>query len=377
MNASLKTAYCALLFFGLIVAMPARTEQTHHSAAPHSEHLPYAFSNFVWWSDGELRGLLKNRIPGLGDEITPYSPMERRLYDTLTALLKQKGIAAEIQINEPSKFELTAQRAPGAPPVAIVFGILSPPILIDKVIVSGAPETVAAVLDERFKPNEGRNYSGRLDWSFRSDAQDELESKGYLDSQIEIAHDSPRRSGDSYKVNLLVTVMSGPQYRVGTVTADGGPLLKGKDLSSYFAESPGDIAGHGPFGRLAGQLNALYWHYGYADVEINDHPVFDRPNAKVSYHLEVVPGPIYHLQSLTIHNLTPEQAQRVRELLGMEVGDVFDGMAINTLYHKLPSDDLLKAYEFSFSPAKDRAAAQVDLTLDFEKTGGKASVTVQ
>jgi hypothetical protein len=80
---------------------------------------------------------------------------------------------------------------------------------------------------------------------------------------------------------------------------------------------------------------------------------------------------------LRIRNLAPVQEQRARELLGMKAGDVFDGMAINNLYHMLPSDALLKADGFSFSPAKDKASAQVDLTLDFYKVRDKSSVTVQ
>jgi hypothetical protein len=91
----------------------------------------------------------------------------------------------------------------------------------------------------------------------------------------------------------------------------------------------------------------------------------------------VVPGPLYHLRTLTIHNLAPELEQRVRGLLGMKARGVFDGMAINNLYHKVTSDALLKADGFTFSPAKDKAAGQVDLTLDFYKVSDKSSVTVQ
>src|ERR1039457_2728719 len=35
---------------------------------PYPTHLSYAFSNFVWWTDADLRAQLKKRIPGLGDE---------------------------------------------------------------------------------------------------------------------------------------------------------------------------------------------------------------------------------------------------------------------------------------------------------------------
>lgn len=374
---SSKTASCLVLILAFIGAVVRCEAQATPKTVSSPEHLPYAFSNFVWWGNDELRKLLEDRIPGLGDEIAPGSPMEHKIHDVLTAILKQRGIAAEVQSTEPSAFALTAERAPGSPPPAIVYSILTPSILVDRVIISGTPENVAGSLKEKLSRREGHEYSGGQDWMIRSDGQNELQEKGYLDAQVEISHDSPRLSSGHYLVNLVVTVTPGPQYHIEAITADGGPLLTGRDLSSHFAVKPGDVAGAGPFGRLAGELRALYWHYGYADVEINGPPILDRSHATVSYHLEVSPGPVYHLRRLTIHSLTPEQEQRVRELLGMKVGDVFDGMAINNLYHKLPSDALLTAHGFTFSPAKDKAAAQVDLTLDFYKVSDKSSVTVQ
>lgn len=374
----MKTAYCSLLsFFAFIVTLGSCPAQVPQKDSSYPQHLPYAFSNFVWWSNDELHDLLKARISGLGDEIAPGSAMEHKIHDVLTTILKEKGIVAEIQSTEPSTFALTAARAPGSPPPAIVYSILSPSILVEKVIVSGAPDAIASSVMAKLAPREGHEYSGGQDWMVRSNLQEELEAKGYLDAHFDISHDAPRRSGNNYVVNLLATVTPGPQFHIEAITADGGPLLAGRDLSSYFTEKSGDIAGAGPFGRLAGELRALYWHYGYADVEINGPPVLDRPHATVSYHLAVAPGPLYHLRSLTIRNLNPDQEKRVRELLGMGSGDVFDAMAINNLYHKLPSDTLLTAHGFTFSPAKDKAAAQVDLTLDFYKNSDKSSVTVR
>lgn len=373
----LKTAHRSLLILGTIATFVVCAAQTPKDLPSYNERLPYAFSNFVWWSNDDLRGLLKSRIPGLGDEIAPGSPMEHRIHDVLTLILRQKGIVAEVQSTEPSTFALKAERAPGSPPPAIVYRILSPSILVDRVIVSGAPESVAVGLNARLRSSEGHDYAGSQDWMVRSNAHDQLESKGYLDAEVEISHDSPRLIAGHFMVNLIVSVKPGPQYRIGTIAADGGPLVEGRDLSSYFTEKPGDIAGTGPFGPLAGELRALYWHYGYADVDILGSPVLDRPNAKVSYHLEVVPGPVYHLRSLTIHNLSPEQEQRVRELLGLMPGDVFDGMAVNDLYRKLANDSLLAGYGFSFGPKQDKVASQIDLTLDFYKVSDKSSVTVR
>ncbi len=248
---------------------------------------------------------------------------------------------------------------------------------MDKVVISQAPDGLISALSENLRRREGHEYSGEQDWLVRSNTKDELESKGYLESGVDVEHDRPRRDGDHYLVNLLVSVKPGPQYRISSITADGGLLLPGKNLSQFFARKAGEVTGAGPFGRLAGELRAYYWQYGYADVEIHAPPVLDRQHAQVSYHLEVTPGQLYHLRSLTIHNLNAEQESKTRELLGMKPGDVFDQIAINGLNRKLSADPLMAAYGFTFGPTKNKSAATVDLTLDFYKVSDKSSVTIK
>jgi hypothetical protein len=55
---------CGVLFWSLCIG--TGFAQDTKPQAQHPEHLPYSFSNFVWWTDEELRDLLKKRIPGLG-----------------------------------------------------------------------------------------------------------------------------------------------------------------------------------------------------------------------------------------------------------------------------------------------------------------------
>jgi hypothetical protein len=375
-----KSACCyfcvvfASLLLGLVILISA---QTAKPAQSYPAHLPYSFGNFVWWSDEELRGLLKQRIPGLGDEIAPASTTEGRVREALKVLLKEKGIVAEIQCQEPSPFSLSAERAPGAPGPAIGFLISSPRILVDKVVISNSSESLLPSLRDNLRRREGHEFSTGQYWLVRSNAEEELEQKGYLEGKVTVGHDRPRREDDHYLVDLVVSVDAGPQYHVSSITADGGPLLRGRNLSQFFAQKAGDVAGLGPFGRLAGELRSFYWRYGYADVLINGPQILDHANALVSYHLEVIPGPVYHLRSLTIHNLNAAQESKARELLGMKPGDVFDEMAINGLYHKLSAEPSLVDFGFTFGPAKDKSAAAADLTLDFYKVSDKSSVTIK
>jgi hypothetical protein len=108
-------AFCAVLAGLLLGAATVGSGQTTKPAPSYPAHLPYSFGNFVWWSDEELRVLLKKRIPGLGDEIAPTTATEGRIRDALKAMLKEKGILAEIQSEEPSFSSFTGSRDLEAP----------------------------------------------------------------------------------------------------------------------------------------------------------------------------------------------------------------------------------------------------------------------
>jgi outer membrane protein assembly factor BamA len=353
---------------------------TTKSAYP--SHLPYRFSNIVWWSEEDLRALLKKRVPGLGDELPTAHSAEGKIREALTALLKEKGIVAEVQSEEPSPSALTrinpavlGPHVPEVPPPAIEFSLLSPKIVIGKTTFQDVPERAETALEAEVQENTGRPYN-----AFYKKFQQErlarvLAQQGYLEAQVLLSPQPPQKNGDVYKVDVLMTVTAGPQYHIASIHADGGPLLTGRDFSRWIRAKSGDVAGNNPFTALSPQIRAFYAQQGYADVDIEGEPTLDHEHALASYRLTVIPGPQYHLRSLKIENVTPKQDAKIRDLLGMKIGDVFNEDNINQLYRKIPSEPALKALEFNFGPKRDPATAGVDLTLTFSKAGGEATVT--
>jgi outer membrane protein assembly factor BamA len=352
----------------MLCLLSAAHSQTTQQLPGNNAQLPYRFSNFVWWSDNDLRIQLQQRIPGLGNEIAPASGTESTVRDELETLLKERQIPAQVQSEDPSPSSMGAERAAGAPAPAIVFSIRSPEILVDKVVVADNAIGLSSSISDSLKSREGRGYSAEQDWQIRSTAQEQMQVNGCFEAEVAITHDAPRHDGDRYLVNLLVSVTPGRQYRISSISAGAGPLLPGRDLSPSFALKPGDIAGRNPFGRVQADLRSYYWRYGYADVDFHISTQLDRPHALVAYRLDVSPGPLYHLQSVTVANLNVEQEAKARELLGLKPGDVFDQAALNSLHHKLATDPLLAGYGFTFTPKKDKSAALVDLNLDFYKS---------
>lgn len=331
-----------------------------------------------------MRSLLKRRIPGLGDEIATTSAAEGRVRDVLTELLKEKGIVAHVQSDEPSysavassPTELFGMPLPPMSAPTIGFSILTPKILIGKIAVRANGEDISRVVRAEVKEDEGRLYGTGSQAFWRSRVERILSQNGYLTAKASFEHTPPHVEGDCFVVDLSLIVDAGRQYHIAAITADGGPLLSDRDLSQFFSAKVGDVCGPSPFWNLGPGLRAYYNRFGYADAQIEEEPILDHDHALATYHLSVKPGPLYHLRSLTIEKLTQDQEAKVRKLLAMQPGDVFKDDAINSLYRAIAEEPLLKGYSFGFAPKRDKPAGAVDLTLQFFKEGGSSSVTIK
>lgn len=379
----LKSLSIALVLFLVFAVRDQAYAQPPDGRSGYPKHLPYRFENFVWWSDEELRLLLKKRISGLGDEIGTTNAEESRMRDALTTILKEKGIVAHVQSEEPSysavdqSKEVVGMPLPPRTPPVIAFSILTPEVRIGKITVHTNGAEAELLVQSEVKPNEGRLYELSSQAFWCTQVEKVLSQQGYLAAKARFQHGQPRADGGHFLVDLSLIVDAGLQYHIAAITADGGPLLHGRDLGQFFTAKPGDLAGLSPFWKLGPELRVYYSHAGYADAHVEEETILDHDRSLVTYHLSISSGPLYHLRSVKIEKLTADQQTKVRELLGMHPGDVFQDDAINALYRKIADEPLLKGYSFSFGPKRDRAAGAVDLRLDFYKDGVESSVTIK
>jgi hypothetical protein len=361
-----------VLFAGFIGWSVAALAQSKATPKDYPERLPYSFSNFPWWSDDELRAALKTRIPALGDEVATTSSAVGGVRQALTAILKEKGIKAEVQSEEPSYSALHPQEAeepdfwglqPEVPKPHIEFSILTPEILIEKVELRSDLVAALQAVQAEARGYEGKPYSAFVFSFMQYRAEKVLRQTGYLTAGVQLNRGPVRQAGGDCLVSLSMIVSAGPRYTVSDISADGGPLLRGRDLSSLFTVKVGDAAGRDPFQRVDSSLRRYYESAGYLDVKIESQPTLDKEHAKVAYHMNVVPGPVYRLRQLAFKNLSAEQESRVRELLGMKTGDLFSAESVDGLSAKCEREPLLKGKSIVSEIKKDSTSHSIDLTL--------------
>lgn len=339
--------------------------------APAPQRFRYTFSNFVWWTDAELRTELGRRAKGVPAEIVPGSGDEQKLRKALGKLLRLKHVRAEVQTSAPDP---ALGHSEGDPPEAIRFRIVPPPE-IDVESVSGAPGSPAPLAAEVARLNRimaAHPYAAE-EFPFRERrVASALADAGYLAASVSLEHGSPHPGpGGKVLVPVTVTANPGPLFHVSEVTADGGPLLEGRSLSRFFGVHPGDVATPHAFPRLESSVRLLYQQKGFADVRVEDAPTLDIAHATASYHFRVVPGPQFRVGKLEIHGLSPAQSGEARAALGLRPGDLYNERAVAELYRKLKSSPTLLGQTFSYTVRRNSDGSTVDLALDFSPDAPK------
>jgi hypothetical protein len=348
---------------------------------PVSDRLPYTFTNFPWWTDSQIRTELKHRIPSLGDEVGRGSAQEAQVRDTLTAMLAAKGVRATVVSDEPSAtsgavtafvktlpfyFPGTGQRP------HIEFSISAPQILVGGIELDSSPE--GDLVGRVARQMEGKPFDSNNLLLTAHQLAEPLQRHGYLSAEVLVSAGHPMRVDDNYYVPMKAEISAGPLYHVGMISADGGPLLHGRDLSGYFDLQTGEVATPYAFDRLESSIMTVYFQAGYASVHFVDKPDLDPEHAMATYRLQTVTGPQYRLRTVTVRNLSPEQDVEVRNLLALAPGDVYDQIAIDELHAKVADNAKLKGLDYSFAPSTDRSLNVIDLTLDFFKDAAQSTL---
>lgn len=378
----------ALLTFGFIplllipVLQPGAMAQAPKTPQqPVSERLPYTFSNFPWWTDEQIRAELKHRIPSLGDEVGRGSAQEAQVRDTLTAMLVTKGVRATVVSDEPSPTSAVVSAfmktlpfyIPGtAQRPHINFSISSPEIVVGGVNVDASPE--GDLVSRVARQMEGQPFDSSAVVVQAHQLAEPLQRHGYLSADVVVTTGHPMRVGEKYYVPMRAEVSAGPLYHVGLISADGGPLLRGRDLSGYFDLQSGEVATPYAFDRLESSIMTVYFQAGYASVHFVDKPELDPEHATATYRLETVTGPQYRIRTVTVRNLSPTQEAEVRKMLALAPGDVYDQIAVDELHAKVQESSNLKGLDYSFAPSTDRSLNVIDLTLDFFKDSAQSSL---
>jgi outer membrane protein assembly factor BamA len=182
-----------------------------------------------------------------------------------------------------------------------------------------------------------------------------LRDSGYVDAEL----------------NYTATIIPGDAFHLGTIAWQPTAVYS-QDAFAHDAKlHGGDVVSQSALLETEQSIVNAYLHLGYLDAYVDAHAQKDATAHTVSYALEVVPGEVYHLKSVTALNLSAAAQQDFDRGWLLRQGAVYDPLYTAKFLTSNTALQNLAGYTASFRAAADSQTHLVDLTINFVRAGGR------
>ena len=332
------------------------------SPTPKTQTRSVHFNNFVIFTPEELTGKLHERVPLFTGRVPVAGGMQRMLGSALEAILKERGIDATV----------TSIGTPGG---ALDFAIVTPPVVVNQVHITGvdlASDASLAALQARVT---GSEYLAQVsEDALRTSLSEALLDLAYLDANVSpVTHTAPQISANRISVDLTGTVEPGSVYKVARIEVPApAPGVAAADLDRAVQLKVG-----GPASRIlvlstTARLNAGFEDDGYLDAKTTVNPLQDKNAHSVSYPFRTEPGALYRIQSLSAADFPAETQSALAHAWTASPGAVYQSRALIAFQASAPARTLCGGKPVDAELRPDRSTHQVDIVLSC-KHGGPAA----
>lgn len=338
----------------------ARTVFLSLKPLPPSALAPATFANLPWWTPSELDAALRQRVSFYRGGIPPAGNLPDSIDAALTSMLTEKGVHGTV-----SNASLPASNL--HPQLTWEFRLDAPAIRVGAVSLNGMPAALAASMQRVVQHTTGSPYDGR---ALADQLLAPLRDAGYLDAQLTDISTAVDSAASGYVVRYTATVVPGDVFHVNAIEWQPTSVYAQDAFAHDARLHSGELASQKSLLETEQAIVNAYLHLGYLDAYVNAHPQEDAAAHTVTYSLQVTPGEIYHIKSVTPLNLSAA-AQKDFDLGWL----LKRGVAYDPLYTAgfLTNNTALRNlanYTASFQAAADSQTHLVDLTITFQHASG-------
>ena len=323
------------------------------------ELVPLRFENFAWFSDHELLGLLRSRIPLFPDRVPTAGDLTSQVADTLASILNQRNIQAEVEY-------LPFARAGGGIE-AYDYRVHLHPIVVRSVSFPGIARDELSALNDAAKPLLGEDY---LRTHLRAQEEHDFlpvyRARGYLRAQFADPEAKVVEDGARTLVDVSFPVTPGAQYRFNDLEIVGNTAFLAPELREQIHLRKGEPVDAVQLTDDFDRIHKLYGTKGYLFARVDPIATMDDRKATVSYLLKVSEGDLYRMGDLSMDGIPRENADRIVAEWQMKKGDPFDESYFDKFFTILYRDFRLRqSYDITSNRVVDRQARTVSLSLHF------------
>ena len=328
-------------------------------ASENEKLLPVSFENLVWFSDDELLGLLRSRVPLFRGGVPDRGNLVDTVAQALTQILREHKISGEVQY---------AAFAPqDGPAESYQYKVTFHAVVLRNIDFPGASAEELPALQAATKTLSGEDYSRtKIRIHERSDFLPVYQSRGYLKAEFGDPKPKIVEQGEQTLVDVNVPVTPGAQYNLTEFQFAGNAVFPADKLREFIHLKSGEPANAVQLADDLDRIQKLYASKGYLFAHVEPMPGIDDSKAAVSYELNVVEGDVYRMGDLSIDGVPEENAKRMAAQWQVKKGDPFDDSYLQRFFSILYRDfGLHQSYEVAPKKQVDRQEKTVSVALHF------------
>ena len=172
---------------------------------------------------------------------------------------------------------------------------------------------------------------------------------------------------------VTITVVEGPQFRVGEVNVTGVTLLPTSEVERQFKLKPGDVFSRTKLRETVGAITDLFSTIGRASVDVlpRTENIPSPPTVNITY--EITEGPEVYVERINIAGNTRSEDKILRREIPMAEGELFTLKKLTTARQRLVNLGYFETVNATTQPGSDPAKIIVNFEVT-EKPSGIFSI---
>lgn len=287
--------------------------------------VPAGFTDFVWFTDEELRRKVHQHIPLFKGDLPTTGRMADQVSDVLQALLVENSIPGYVEYQRKTDKSQHLQ--------AIDYNVAGVSIRIRHLEFPGAGGAELASLQTSAEKLTDREYSREFMSSFiQRTLLPTYHQRGYLKAACAppqpkvVKSDAESSSGRPQPTFVDVTfpVTPGMQYQLSGMEWSGNQGVAADALQPLLHGKAGQPANMVQLEDDLHTVQELYGSRGYILASVKVQAQFDDAAGTVAFHLAVDEGSVYRMGELEFRGIDNNLTARLRAAWKIRPGEVYD-----------------------------------------------------
>ncbi len=327
--------------------------------------VPAVFTDFVWFTDDELRQKVHERVPLFKGELPTNGRLPGQVSDVLQAVLVENNI--------PGTVEFLPNAGRGEQVGSIDYRVSGISIRIRHVEFSGAGPGELSLLQAAAEKLSDREFANDIMAAFIQHALLSIyHEHGYLKASCAqpqpkvVKPDGPDSDDNRTKrtiVDVVFPVTPGIQYKLLRWEWSGNKEIPSDNLQPLLHVKLGQPADTVRLEDDLRTVQELYASRGHVTASIKANAEFDDAAGTVAYQLVVDEGPVYRMGELEFRGIDNNLTARLRAAWKLRPGDVYDASYLKQF---LPQARKLLPANLDWEVSPHVTALSRDKTVDVD-----------